>query len=717
MTGALKIRPAAPQRSRLERIRSLIRDEFADDDFLPPRGDPVYRPACRGMGKDGQPSGCEAIATNRLGLCRTHMIMLQEKFPESGSRIMMGRPPEQAAAFLADPEANRPIPGEAKAVDPIQLGDLPEELKAELQLFFQEARDQEMPMKLQICRKTVRALREAGVESIYARSRDDEDSIANSNMLSPDSSWIEGDQNVHQLVRRMMRTLAFRISDRPVTERRSWRQADFAPATAAGRWQTSSFTFDFALPWFEDAVRRYMKHELETGRRSFNTICVKANGLRKFDRYLAQLSEAKKPAGMDGITRQHLVGYISWQRRGEQGSKMHQRNLADVRLFLDTWRDLAWEPALQPDAALRLREAKAVVEKPLPKPLSEHLLAQVTSERVLSRIDPQLARMIIIARYHGLRPSSLVSLGFDCLRYNGQGDTLPVLRYQNVKSHREAEQPVYHEAVVQAIRDQQQSVLAMWPEGSPWLFPAITHNASGSKPRSTGSITTALRKAQLLAKEPLLTHQDGSRAYINWYSFRDTVATEMLNRGLPSVQVAAWLDHSDVGSLEHYCRVHAETLRRAIDTSPLLNIKGEDMRDSYAESAGRDIEVMRQMVNMGRTAFGGTCTLTIHEKCPHHMRCLSCDHFATGPDHLPEHLAHLERAIMMDMAHTSKGHIRLAEEERDTIRSLTPIVEMLDTWPQQHPEDATPETHAWKSENQARIEAAIAGGRKVSSHD
>src|SRR5260370_15067607 len=107
-------------------------------------------------------------------------------------------------------------------------------------------------------------------------------------------------------------------------------------------------------------------------------------------------------------------------------------------------------------------------------------MTQIEAPANLDRWPSPAGRLVtLILTRCGLRISSALALGFDCLLHDGQG--APYLRYFNTKMRREAAVPI-DEDLEAAIRDQQRQVLDQCPEGTACLFPRPRANVSGSPP-------------------------------------------------------------------------------------------------------------------------------------------------------------------------------------------------------------------------------------------
>ena len=120
-------------------------------------------------------------------------------------------------------------------------------------------------------------------------------------------------------------------------------------------------------------------------------------------------------------------------------------------------------------------------------------MTQVEAPANLDRWPNPAGRLItLILTRCGLRISSALALGFDCLLHDGQG--APYLRYFNTKMRREAAVPI-DEELEAAIRDQQRRVLDQWPDGTTCLFPRANAPTSPGTSRwrtaPTGGCSTA----------------------------------------------------------------------------------------------------------------------------------------------------------------------------------------------------------------------------------
>jgi site-specific recombinase XerD len=679
------------------RLRQALRPEFCGSDFSPSRAD-------AGLWKTCAVSTCSRKRIS-LTLCEVHWKRLIEE---------QGRPrtavsPDEIGAFVqraalddgASKNGNPPV---------YSFFGLPPVLADEARLLVQylvDTRGEKGCTDHQAFARTMRALRALRISSIFELSRTTARDLAGRAVTELDTSWYRSMSSQPRpelnLVRKMMRVAAPHHAPVPVEERLVWYQSDFGLSPTGGRTHGMVFS-TYRLPWMVAWAKRWALYEIRGGRQAFTSLLINTARLRYLDEFLA--SQPDCPSDIGGLTRDHLERFLRWLGAPDRGFAKTTVvcAVARVRSLLKLHSRLDWEPALLPDAVIRRNEGPSM-PPPQPQPIDAYVLDQLMSPRNLEVMEPWLAEALVIGRHQGLRASSVVTLPLSCLQFNGPDETQPVLVYRNVKSARNAEQPIDRQAVVDAIRRQQRRVHISHGAECPWLFPAHANNPHGRRTKRACALTQALAVA-LQGQCTVLDRQGNRVTHVAWGQFRDTRATELLNSGLSPTLVAAWLDHTALNSLQHYCEISTETKRLALDCTPLLDLQGRDVTTSTG-AAGRDVEALRRLMHEATNAVpGGVCTLPTQEACPHLNRCFSCNHFATTPGHLPELFGHLQKSQLLAMAHENNGSARLAETQRREVASLRGVVTVLGRWVLDHPGKETG-IRLWEQTHREALRALV----------
>lgn len=521
--------------------------------------------------------------------------------------------------------------------------------------------------------------KELGIQSVFEPGVPSARELAMTNPQYFDVPWLTlSTKDDISLVRKIMRSAAQLHAPTPLDQRLVWYPRDFGLPTQTGGPHGMVF-YSFKLPWMIDWAKKWAKYEIRIGRQAFSSLLLNVTGMRHLDNFLAQQDDC--PTGIDGISRDHIERFLLWLR-ADTGPGIDTGSIVSVvsrvRTLFNTHKELQWNPVMQPAAILRRGETPKP-KVPEPKPFDPVILSRLMSSENLSLLSPWLAEAMIIGRHQGLRPSSVVALSIDCLQFNTENDDRPVLRYYNVKLTRPASQPILQKAVVEAIRRQQARVQEQYGGECKLLFPSINNNKAGSLQMSPSTLQGTLN--HFLANVcDVRDRMDNRVTSVTWGQFRDTRATELLNAGVSPTMVAEWLDHTHLGSLQHYGKVHAETLRHAIEHSPLINLAGEEISADVHLQRGldRSVEELRRLVKQATNAVqGGYCTLPVQEECPHLNRCYSCRKFATTTAKLPNLLAHLQDSQMLIISHQENGRTRMAETQKSNTDGLQNIVTVL----------------------------------------
>lgn len=266
--------------------------------------------------------------------------------------------------------------------------------------------------------------------------------------------------------------------------------------------------------------------------------------------------------------------------------------------------------------------------------------------------DEQALRALMLLMRTGRRLNEVLMMDFDPLtpilptlgsRPEGEG-FVARLTYQQTKieSEQPASIPVDQEVV--DIIHAQQAWVTDWlrrhgtPDGHrpPYLFIATQENRLGRRPYPQPTLHLRLNALNKLLN---ITDSLGRPVRIsNTHRFRHTVATSLLNAGVPIHVVMRYLGHVTPEMTMGYAKTLASTAER------------EFLRYKKVTTDGRVLEMdgsdLFDLVNLDRRADrilpNGWCLLPPKQVCGKGNACLSCDKFATDVSHRPELSRQLE---------------------------------------------------------------------------
>jgi len=285
-------------------------------------------------------------------------------------------------------------------------------------------------------------------------------------------------------------------------------------------------------PWLRDLAKRWTRLRVASGL-SIGAARGGVDALTCFSRFLT-LTGTDSLAEVDRPLLERFLAHVA-SLPGGRGMK--KTRIGALNLFFQNIRQHGWDNTLPGTAAFYLGDIPPVPEQ-ADRRLAEYVMAQVEAPANLDRWPSPAGRLItLILTRCGLRISSALALGFDCLLRDGQG--APYLRYFNTKMRREAAVPI-DEELEAAIGDQQRWVLSQWPDGTTCLFPRERANVSGNLPLADGTYRRMLGRWLATCE---VRDEHGRPVHLTPHQWRHTFACRLINRDVPQEVVRVLLDH------------------------------------------------------------------------------------------------------------------------------------------------------------------------------
>jgi integrase len=563
-----------------------------------------------------------------------------------------GRPEIDTFAARFDP--GRVVPADQS----IQLGQLPPQLRLELQYTLQQRRDRRVgKLAPSVVTRVVRLLAASSVASLLDHDED---------------TWLTiADGTVNDSLGRALLLYARRaVAD--LAETGGW-EAEY-PCDV---WRMHRLGFDgrrtlqfdrITQPWLRELAKRWVRLRLSSG------LGLEAGGARavvaisRFSRFLAAVGIEH----IEQLDRQLLERYLA-----DLGHERHpQRRSAHIGLlngFFVAIRQHRWYPGLPATALFFPADHPRRPDK-LPRALAEQVMAQLEQPANLDRFDNPSYRLITVILMHcGLRVTDALRLRSDCVTTDTDG--APYLRYFNHKMHRDALVPIDTE-LADAIGHQRRRNTDHWPGGTRILFPRPTKNIDCHHPISSSTYRMALQR-WLDACD--IRDEHGHRVHLTPHQWRHTLGTRLINRDVPQEIVRRILDHDSPQMTSHYARLHDDTVRRHWEAARKIDITG---RTVTYESDGplADAAWAKQRLARATQALpNGYCGLPLQRSCPHANACLTCPMFLTTSEFLPQHHAQRQQTLELITAAEAHGHQRLVEMNRTVLSNLDTIIDTLET--------------------------------------
>lgn len=426
---------------------------------------------------------------------------------------------------------------------------------------------------------------------------------------------------------------------------------------------------DIGQSWLKALAKRWARWRMATG---LGVVSVSSGtrAITHFGQFLEDVAPSVQ--GMADLNREALERYLAHLHARYSGTVKHRMLIGQLNLFFTTIRQHGWDDSL-PSAVMFYSEdfPKEAIRQP--RALSETVMTQLENPNNLAKWNnPSYTLITQILMGCGLRITDTVRLPTDCIAYDGEG--APYLRYLNHKMKREALVPIDAD-LADAITAQRHRLQEDWPDGTPVLFPRVTHNDNGEEPVSDGVYRKALHR---WLKRCAVRDEHGQPVRVVPHSFRHTLGTRLINRDVPQEVVRRILDHGSHVMTAHYARLSDTTIRRHWEAARKVNIKGEtvtlDPDGPLAEAAWA-----KQRVGRATQALpNGFCGLPVQKSCPHANACLSCPMFITTSEFLSEHRQHRHQVVQIITAAEARGQQRLIEMNQQVLGNLDQIITTLE---------------------------------------
>jgi integrase len=503
--------------------------------------------------------------------------------------------------------------------------------------------------------------------------------------------------NLRHLLTRMMRLLVLSCDTGPWWRHERWNPVEdpripLRDHEPMGRYAVRFDTI--SARWLRTGLQWHCKVGLETGALRWSSVHRRVVAVKEFDAFLRDRGIDRPcltdhPAGVRALMLEFLgqlrsrqsVGRRSIGKRLSPGSV--QRQASDVEQFYlfmaenadaaavalaePGWRDLGPQhagfyrrgelPGKQPSR----HEGQVIDDDAMSKTMAGlSLLAAPVAEGGFG--DEQAMRITMLVALLGRRVSEICMLDSDpiepllptapqqCEESGTDRRTqAPVakLRYQQTKIDGAPNTVLIHTEVVAIIREQQRWAERYFAQhGAPgkaakYLFLATQMNRNGDRPYSDKTL-----RALLTSLASRLDVRDSTGALIDFnrtHRFRHTVATSLLNSGVPIHVLQRYLGHLTPTMSMTY----AQTLQSTAEAEFLRYRKvTADARDLDLDP--RDVYDMLELDRRtDRILPNGWCLLPPRQVCVKGNACLTCEKFATDGSFLPELRAQQDRTATL----------------------------------------------------------------------
>ncbi len=356
------------------------------------------------------------------------------------------------------------------------------------------------------------------------------------------------------------------FDDRPRYERDTWNLAEMGFLKEDRHDDIRRLRFaGITQPCLRKAAKRYLR--LSLIRESVGGAYSKLVILKHFSEFLAESYPAIQAPE---INRDVALGYLAYS----QETLAHNTRctyLSQLRLFHEVcvsegWLPLTNEPLIYPGEIPQPLQIKR-------RNIPEDIMMQL--ERNTSFLPNQERRMTEMLIETGQRIGDLCGTRFDCLQRDEDGDYSIEFAIEKTKGNHSI--PVSQRTAA-IIEEQQQYVIENFSRKTKTLFPWLRGE--------TYKAYKFNKVLNQLAIEKNITDRFGDLWHFQSHQFRHTVATRMVNAGVPERFVQEFLGHKTSRMTHLYAELFDSSLKSAFNR--FLEHREKERMDAVTEALSSD---------------------------------------------------------------------------------------------------------------------------------
>lgn len=425
-----------------------------------------------------------------------------------------------------------------------------------------------------------------------------------------------------------------------------------------------------APTWFKDTVKRFVLFQAAT--KTYASCRSYAVNLSLFSAFLMQSYPNLEPHQINRTIVTNYMTYLLGRNLNPQTRNIaliHLRTLHAI-VLQEKW--LPW-----PHEPLVYNHDLSKPHTPLPRFIPEIVIAQLKAHLVT--LPQYLQHFVIILLETGRRISEVCTLPFDCLERDNSDGVFLRIHDHKLKKHYLI--PISPECI-SAITNQQEIVLESLKKidkkqslnntvNSVFLFPSkrISRSVHITASHVNQTLNGLAEACKIVDHNKVVWH-------FHAHQFRHTLGTRMINAGVPQAIVQRYLGHETPEMTTRYAYIHHDTLKKSFQQfqATMIDIKGDPRPIPLKH---HDAFLLKQHI-MAQALPNGFCGLpSIQQRCPHANACLTCTHFRTHKDFLPQHETQLKETQRIIETAKTNGWQRQAEMNIAVKQNLEAIISQL----------------------------------------
>jgi integrase len=387
--------------------------------------------------------------------------------------------------------------------------------------------------------------------------------------------------------------------------------------------------YKIRLPWLREACRAFILNNIEYKEFGYITATLHVSQFKRFEDCLF---ESFSLPNLSHITREFVEHtFLAWGNDRKFKGKNWYSGVVNIISWATNYLSSQGWPSLAFDKRI-LRKVEGewpggrgyalrVQERSIPEEVVEQIFEFIRR----GELPALYKRLIILARYTGMRAGDLHSLDHDCLKVDPDDDRFLLLTFFQSKVKMWNTKPLLkedaaHALVIDAIREQQKYARETCGTKPRYLFGDRVGDTE--KPLSHASTRNLLG---IWCRKHGIRDKNGKPFVFGWHGFRHFLGTELalLGHGIALIQME--LGHASPEMSMVYVNQRLRLQKKAVlekGTGKFVDIQGR-VDEKIAELA------VRKDASLTIDVAGGICTMPaqIGEWCEHNRACLTCSFF------------------------------------------------------------------------------------------
>jgi len=387
--------------------------------------------------------------------------------------------------------------------------------------------------------------------------------------------------------------------------------------------------YKIRLPWLREACRGFVLNNIEYKEFGYATATLYVSHLKIFEDCLLERFPAPE---VHHVTRELVEHtFLAWGKGRELRGKNWYSDVVNVLGWASSylaskgWLALTFDRRTVRKVDGEWPGGRGYALKVKERSVPEEVVEQLFEAAKRGQLPDLYKRLIIIARYTGMRAGDLHSLSFDCLVADPDDDRFMLLTFFQSKVKTWNTKPLLkedaaHALVIETIREQQACAQNACGTKAKYLFGERVGDAE--KPLRHGSTREALG---IWCRNNGINDKDGKPFVFRWHGFRHFYGTELALLGHDIAFIQMELGHASPEMSMVYVNLRLRLKKKAVlekGTGRFIDIKGQ-VDEKLVELA------VRRDAALAIDVPGGSCTMPaqIGEWCEHNRACLTCSNF------------------------------------------------------------------------------------------